>query len=79
MYGQKALFVAKVRKKIQLFSHLEENLLERTHFEVLMCKTLPAIPSESRGVLLLVIPNPDIMSGNTKGVPGDMEPAVACQ
>ena len=26
----------KVRKKIQLFSHLEENLLERTHFEVLM-------------------------------------------
>ena len=36
MYGQKALFVAKVRKKIQLFSHLEENLLERTHFEVLM-------------------------------------------
>ena len=36
MYGQKAIFVAKVRKKIQLFSHLEENLLERTHFEVLM-------------------------------------------
>jgi hypothetical protein len=33
MYGQKAIFVAKVRKKIQLFSHLEENLLERTHFE----------------------------------------------
>ena len=46
---------------------------------VLLCKTLPAIPSESRGVLLLVIPNPDIMSWGGEGIPRDMKPAIAGQ
>ena len=40
-------------------------------------RVLPAIPSELWGVLLLVIPNPDIMSGRGEGIPRDVEPAVA--
>ena len=34
--GKKQSSLQRYEKKIQLFSHLEENLLERTHFEVLM-------------------------------------------
>ena len=36
MYGQKAILGAKVQRLFYLCSDTEENLLKRTHFEVLM-------------------------------------------
>ncbi len=39
--------------------------------------TIPEIHGESRGLLSLVVPYPDIMAGRAEGRPGDMEPAGA--
>ena len=38
-------------------------------------KISPQFLGELRGVLLLVVPNPNIMSRSAEGIPGDVEPA----
>ena len=42
-----------------------------------MYKNIPAIPSELRGLLLLVVAEADEVAGLAGGVPGDVEPAGA--
>ena len=39
-----------------------------------MCKNCPGIHGESRGFLLLVVPDADEAAGRDKGVPGDVKP-----
>ena len=45
---------------------------------ILLCKNIPEI-YESRGLLLLVVCDTDIVAGNAEGTLGDVEPAGACQ
>ena len=44
-----------------------------------MCIISPRFNCESRGLLLLVVTEADIMAGRGEGTPGDVEPAVAGQ
>ena len=40
----------------------------------LLCKTIPGIHGESRGLLLLIVPDADEAAGRGEGVPGDVKP-----
>lgn len=44
---------------------------------IFLCRAIPAILSELRGVLLFVVANPNIMPRCNEGVPRNVEPAVA--
>ena len=43
----------------------------------MICKTIPEILGESRGLLLLVISDADEVAGRAEWVPGDVEPTRA--
>ena len=44
-----------------------------------LCKNIPAILSELRGYLLLVVTDANVMAGSGEGRPGDVEPAGASE